>query len=203
MRYRQKYWYTKNTENLAVSLEDLCSVKTDFSDGEEGMCPHSGRRDSRATTELRKRHSTSNDNNMSDMLLVPRSIPLTSSRILSPTGRRSSFVCSDGIRLAISQPNSPSTRRSSIHGDTRTHWASSSALPESEAWQKARSKPRPHSPPCVLPQVLPVYNCLTPAAAAASTHSGSQSQPFMATLQVPAVSEVEVRPKDSITETEC
>lgn len=187
----------RDSENLAVSLEDLCSVKTDFSDGEDGVCPHPTRRDSRAT-ELRKRHSTSIDNNLPDMLSVPGSIPLTSSRILSPTGRRSSFVCGDGTRLALSQPSSPNTRRSSIHGDMRHHWASSSALPASEAWQRARSSPRPHSPPCVLPQVLTV-----PKTQSTATSSHSDSQPFMATLQVPAVSEMEARPKDCITETEC
>ncbi|XP_045135397.1 transient receptor potential cation channel trpm-like isoform X2 [Portunus trituberculatus] len=188
----------RDSENLAVSLEDLCSVKTDFSDGEDGVYSHLGRRDSRAT-ELRKRHSTSIDNNLPDMLSVPRSIPLTSSRILSPTGRRSSFVCSsETTRLAISQPNSPSTRRSSIHGDMRTQWASSSALPQPEAWQRARPSPRPHSPPCVLPQVLPV-----PKVPSTTASIQSDSQPFMATLQVPAVTELEGRPKDSITETEC
>lgn len=189
----------RDSENLAVSLEDLCSVKTDFSDGEDGVFPHPTRRDSRAT-ELRKRHSTSIDNNLNlpELLSVPRSIPLTSSRILSPTGRRSSFVC-DGTRLALSQPNSPNTRRSSIHGDMRHHWASSSALPASEAWQRAaRSSPRPHSPPCVLPQVLTV-----PKTQSAAASTQSDSQPSMATLQVPAVTEIEGRPKDCITETEC
>ncbi|KAG0710418.1 Transient receptor potential cation channel trpm [Chionoecetes opilio] len=187
----------RDSENLAVSLEDLCSVKTEYSDGEDGGCPHSARRDSRAT-ELRKRHSTSIDNNLSDVLSVPRSTPLTSSRILSPTGRRSSFVCGDSTRLALSQPNSPNTRRSSIHGEMHQHWASSSALPVSEAWERTESFPRPHSPPCVLPQVLlPVHKTQSTADA-----SHSDNQPFMATLHVPGISEIEARPKDSITETE-
>lgn len=186
----------RDSENLAISLEDLCSVRTDFSDTEDGLTLHPMRRDSRA--DLRKRHSTTSiDANLPDKLSVPGSIPLTSSRVLSPTGRRASFLCSDNTRLALSQPSSPSTRRSSIHGDMRHHWASSSALPASEAWQRARSRsPRPHSPPCMMPQVIP-----SPGSVSASGHS--DSQPSMSTLQVPAVKESESRPKDCITETEC
>lgn len=187
----------RDSENLAISLEDLCSVRTDFSDNEEGLTPHPNRRDSRVI-DLRKRHSTTSiDATLPDMLSVPGSIPLTSPRILTPTGRRASFLCSENTRLALSQPNSPSTRRSSIHGDMRQHWASSSALPASEAWQRATSRsPRPHSPPCMMPQVVTSQSSPEPSCQ-------SDSQPSMSTLQVPAVKESEVRPKDSITETEC
>ncbi|XP_071516413.1 transient receptor potential cation channel trpm isoform X2 [Panulirus ornatus] len=195
----------RDSENLAVSLEDLCSVKTDMSDTEDGATPLSARKDSVSTRRdskvvalLRKRHSTTSiDNNPSELLSVPGSIQLTSSQTVSPT-LHSSPLCGKGIRLTSSQPGSPNTRRSSLRGDVHIHWASSGAIPPFGGWLTPRSSPRPRSPLFVQPEVS--------AALETSNEFASHSrdpQPSMATLQVPVISETEARPKDTITETEC
>lgn len=195
----------RDSENLAVSLEDLCSVKTDLSDTEDGTTPLSARRDSVSTRRdskvaaLRKRHSTTSiDNNPSELLSVPGSIQLPSSQTTSPTLHQSSPLCGKGTRLTSSQPGSPNTRRSSLRGDVHIHWASSGALPPFGGWPTPRSSPRPQSPLFVQSQTSAAHE--TPDEFA--SHS-RDPQPSMASLQVPIVSETEARPKDSITETEC
>nr|XP_053639384.1 transient receptor potential cation channel trpm-like [Cherax quadricarinatus] len=188
----------RDSENLAVSLEDLCSVRTDLSDTDDGMTTFNVRRDSRAA-ELRKRHSTTSiDNNPSELLSVPGSKHLPSLQTINQSLHHSSSLCGRGTRLISSQPGSPSARRSSLREDIHIQWASSGALPASGGWLTSRSSPRPCSPPYVRPQ--------TPAVGETSSDSASNSkdlQPCMATLQVPVVSESEGRPKDTITETEC
>lgn len=189
----------RDSENLAVSLEDLCSVKTEHSDTEDGTSPALARRDSRAS-ELRKRHSTTSiDNNPSELLSVPGSIHLPFSPASSPTFHHASLMQGDGVRLTSSQPGSPNTRRSSLNVDMHNQWASSGALPALGARPRLRSSPRPCSPPFIRPQT---------SVAEYGIHSDtdpqpSDTRPCMATLQVPVLSETEARPKDKVTETEC
>ncbi|XP_042218269.1 transient receptor potential cation channel trpm-like [Homarus americanus] len=188
----------RDSENLAVSLEDLCSVRTELSEAEDGATPLNLRRDSRAVG-LRKRHSTTSiDNNPSELLSVPESVQLPSLQTIASSLHPSSPLCGRGTRLTSSQPGSPSARRSSLHDDLHIQWASSGALPATGGWLTPWSSPRPRTPPLVRPE--------TPAVHETTSDSASyprEPQPFMSTLQVPVFSESEAWPKDTITETEC
>ncbi|XP_047469379.1 transient receptor potential cation channel trpm-like isoform X1 [Penaeus chinensis] len=189
----------RDSENLAVSLEDLCSVQTDMSDNEEGVTPMRSRRGSRAA-ELRKRHSTSSlDNAPSQLLVVPGAVQMATSYTISPTTLQAALRGEDGVRLASSTPGTPGARRSSLRGDMHHQWASSSALPASGGWLSPRI-PRPRTPPFIHPD--------NPASSSvddedARNVSQDEEHPHMSTLQVPSIRESEGRPRDTITETEC
>ncbi|XP_069984689.1 transient receptor potential cation channel trpm [Penaeus vannamei] len=189
----------RDSENLAVSLEDLCSVQTDMSDNEEGVTPIRSRRGSRAA-ELRKRHSTSSlDNAPSQLLAVPGAVQMATSYTISPTTLQAALRGEDGVRLASSTPGTPGARRSSLRGDLHHQWASSSALPATGGWLSPRI-PRPRTPPFIHPD--------NPASSSvdgegARNVSQGEEHPHMSTLQVPSIRESEGRPRDTITETEC
>lgn len=189
----------RDSENLAVSLEDLCSVQTDMSDNEEGVTPIRSRRGSRAA-ELRKRHSTSSlDNAPSQLLVVPGAVPMATSYTISPTTLQAALRGEEGVRLASSTPGTPGARRSSLRGDMNHQWASSSALPATGGWLSPRI-PRPRTPPFIHPD--------NPASSSvddedARNASQGEDHPHMSTLQVPNIRESEGRPRDTITETEC
>ncbi|KAK7065329.1 Transient receptor putative cation channel subfamily M member 7 [Halocaridina rubra] len=185
----------RDSENLAVSLEDLCSIRTECSDTEEGGSPTKGGRKGTKVSELRKRHSTTSiDKNTSERLSVPGSSP----RLISPTNLHVSLICSDGKRLATSQPGSPGTRRFSLQRELHNQWASSSALPIAGGWLTPRSS-HPITP----------TGTLTPSSEKIERQRDLNTNPqdihpAMATLQVPSVkNESEARPHDVITETEC
>ncbi|XP_066967422.1 transient receptor potential cation channel trpm isoform X5 [Macrobrachium rosenbergii] len=195
----------RDSENLAVSLEDLCSIRTDCSDTEDGAVQAAarGRRGSRAL-ELRKRHSTTSiDRNTSERLSVPSSFQYNSPKMVSPTNLHVSLVCGDGSRLAASQPGTPSTRRYSLQRDIHNQWSSSSAIPVTGGWLTPRTSPRPGSPASDQQQSQNPNASTEVLEKTDLTTNPQDSQSHMATLQVPSVEESEARPRDTITETEC
>ena len=193
----------RDSENLAVSLEDLCSIRTDCSDTEEGFTSAVRNRRGSRVLELRKRHSTTSiEKNNSERLSVPSSFQYNTPRVVSPTNLHVSLVCGDGSRLAASQPGSPSARRYSLQRDLHNQWSSSSAIPVTGGWLPQRASPHSNSPPNSHSQL----GNISPEDSHERrdlTINPQDSQPHMSTLQVPSVQESEARPRDTITETEC
>lgn len=191
----------RDSENLAVSLEDLCSIRTDCTENEEGGNLAKGCRRGTGVLELRKRHSTTSiDRTTSERLSIPGSVQQSSSHPVSPNNLYVSLY-GNGSRLAASQPGSPNTRRYSLQRDLHNHWASSGALPVTTGWSSQTSPPHPSSLPIdrsqnSSPEVLRERRT-------DSVTYPEDSSPHMSTLQVPTLKESEARPRDTITETEC